>query len=215
MTKEFQYIILPCPGDPHFHDKEISLSDLDNGLYLGAEDRMRAAVLKAKSAEKVVLIGGSQSKVVSMFLYFKQKMCEFNHDKTELICLVSKPDSTGNLSAFRKYFEQKNNGKNIRDFNIAIISNQYHLERLTLIWNSIFETSDNPNLKLISTSKILNDTKTENRYVTELKLRKEKEKAGCMDWKNKCYKNQCEIIKWNPTFWTCEELILNFETKIY
>src|SRR5450759_575119 len=137
--KEFRYLIVPSPGNPSFREDEIIFYlDKDNVPYLGAEDRLKAAVLKAKKAEKVVLIGGSQSGVMSMFIYFKKRMCEFSHnDKPELICLVSKPDSAGNLSAFKKYFEQQKNGKNKDNINIAIISNEYHLTRLGLIWTSL------------------------------------------------------------------------------
>ncbi|MDD2758389.1 MAG: hypothetical protein PHD72_03410 [Patescibacteria group bacterium] len=221
-NKKYNYLIVPCAGDPRFEGDKIIFSDLENDkiepntkLYLGAEDRMKAAILMAKDAERVVLVGGSQSKVTAMYIYFKKEMDRpQNSDisNLELICLVSKPDSTGNLSAFKKYLT--NNKQSSKRFNIAIISNGYHLPRLKLMWESLFEMKHS--MTRLSAEKELKTGLTKDMYVQELKRRKIREAAGCRDWEKGRYDNQEKIVKWdekNSDFWTCEELSLDFEVK--
>lgn len=214
-SKKINYLIVPCPGSPTFDGDEVKLQDLENDkvekgfkLYLGAEDRMKAAVIKAQDAEKIILVGGSQSKVTAMFIYFNQKMyeCSYKYKAENLICLVSRPDSTGNFAAIKKYFKQEG----INNPSIAIISNNYHLKRLELIWKSLF-----PDLKLkkYCAEMVLDNITTQDMYKKELERREIREKIGCEGWKNRCYKNQDKIIKWKSEFWTCEKIILDFQTE--
>jgi len=216
MTNEkFDYLIVPCPGDPTFHEDKIIFSDLEDDkinpgtkLYLGAEDRMRAAVINAQKAKTVVLIGGSESKVTSMYIYFMKEMeCLKNQNRPELICLVSRPDSTGNLSAFKKYLNEKSPD------NVAIISNEYHLPRLKLVWKTLFPEKE---LIELEAEKTLEDKgiRPKNKlYETALRLRNDREKEGQDKWKNTCYPNQDKIEVWNKEFWKCEELDLKFVVK--
>jgi len=210
-TEKIEYLIVPCPGNPTFYEDEVRFSDLDGDLYLGAEDRMKAAIVVAETATNIVLVGGSQSKVVAMFIYFTKEIKRLGLKKPLLICLVSNRDSTGNLSAFKRYLKENkiDLGSSAR---VAIISNRYHLPRLKLVWDSLFP---NTTLQDISAEKILKKGTKEVLYDKELKRREIIEEAGHRDWKNKCYRNQDKIEKWDEKFWKCEELTLNFETKEY
>jgi len=195
-------LIVPCPGNPNFQDDKIKFDNLDGELYLGSEDRMKAAIMKANEFQEVILVGGSESKVTAMYIYFKKKI---NHEK--LICLVSEPDSTGNLAAVKLYLKET-----IFNSNITIISNKYHLPRLKLIWQSLYNS--NVNLECIDAETILKkENEVESLYKKELEKREIKENEGCKDWENKLYHNQEKINPWEPEFWKCEKLILDFETS--
>ena len=207
-TIKFDYLIVPCPGDPSFKEDKVEFFDIEDKLYLGAEDRMKAATMIARDAEKVILVGGSQSKVVAMFIYFKKEMKKFGfEDNDQLICLVSKPGSTGNLSAFKKYY---NRGGNKED-TVAIISNYYHLPRLKLIWKSLFPEKIILEENYISAEEILGEGTKDQLHEKELRHRRVTEEAGRRDWRNNSYDNQDKIETWDNEFWKCEELMLDFK----
>ncbi len=212
--KQYDYLIVPCPGNPSFDECEVTLSDLvksknksDPDLYLGAKDRMRAAILVAENTNKVILVGGSESKVTAMYLYFTKEMNKRMEKNTmpKLICLISKPDSTGNLAAVKIFLEKEG----IISGKFAIISNDYHLPRLKLISNALFSASFN--LEMISAETILKKGTLDKMYQKELMCRKTCEEAGCRDWENGQYNNQEKIIPWTPNFWTCKKLTLDYQ----
>ncbi|MDD4412901.1 MAG: hypothetical protein PHR00_04645 [Patescibacteria group bacterium] len=214
-NKKYHYLIVPCPGNPMFVGDKVEFSNLESDkhnselkLFLGAEDRMRAAIIKSRDAEKIVLVGGSESKVLAMYIYFKQQIKK-EENKKEIICLVSTPDSTGNFSAFRKYL--KKNQIDVVCTKLAIISNEYHLPRLKLIWDSLFDK--NFIVDWFSEVEILKIGLAKDIYEKELANRINKEEAGRRDWVNQQYNGQEDITTWNPDAWKCKELDLKFEEK--
>mgnify|MGYP000400671087 CR=1 FL=1 len=83
-------------------------------VYIGAENRMKAAAKLDKFTDKYLVVGGSKEKVTAMKEYLEENKC-----KTPIQRLISGPSTCGNIFAINEYIE-----KNIKKkINVGILRN--------------------------------------------------------------------------------------------
>ena len=195
MHREIDYLIVLCPGNPTLYDGDATFSDIDGDMYLGGKDRMRALISMAHRAMKIVLVGGSEDRVRTMRTYVEKELSKIEINP-KLICLVSNSGSTENLCAFKKHVGRKELGE------VVIVSNEYHLRRIDLVWRSIFPSK---RAVLISAEKVL-EKEIPSIYTVHIKNREASEFSGCRDWENGRYRNQDKAHDWDEEFWKCVEI---------
>ena len=138
-------LVVLCPGDPEVgNDGIIKFKDLSDNkneysgkfLYDGGNIRMRAAFSEEIQAEKIIVVGGSKTKVDFMKLYLIQRGVSDN----KIIRIESSSDTNGNLHAIRKILERHNKIDKLKDRKIAILTNEYHQPRTQRMGKDILES---------------------------------------------------------------------------
>ncbi len=174
----------------HFPDFEQDKQDPTKKIYLGGEVRMRAALEASKRYPDAlfVMVGGFSEENNEVSLKARD-MAEFlreNNRSLKLEVISSLPSTKGNLAALFNFLSEK-----IKDGNFVIVSNDYHIERITEFWRLIKRDSY-PNLpepKFLTVKQLgLEEAAAENSE--EYKLRIKREREGIEALKVGEYKNR-------------------------
>jgi len=158
-------------------------------IYIGGQIRMQAAVDIQRKVEKFIVVGGgakeryecSDFKKVNDMKQFL--CCENNIELERVIRIASEADTTGNLHAIKKL----NILQNLKDKDVAIITNFYHLPRAMLMASRIFKGMDINFIPISAEAVIEKCHPSYNFYPKEFLFRIYKEISGLRDWENEIY----------------------------
>ena len=188
--RKYDILIVLCPGNPtekcQFPEIEHDVIH-DSRVYIGGEVRMQAAVKASKETEWIILVGGSQEKVTCMKEYILMRLENIEKKRLEkrIIRIESSPDTNGNMHAVKMALSKLNRYKE----RLWFLTNSYHIIRTRLFADEIFDFKFNKG-QFLKAEKL--DEKSLNRccLTSEKKLRKKLEKQGCLNWRNRIYRDQ-------------------------
>ncbi len=194
-NKENKYdiLIVLCPGEPTDSCQflEIEYNKIyDSKVYIGGEVRMKSAVKLSKNTNWIILVGGSEKKVSCMKKYILERVdfIEKKRLKNRIIRIESDPDTNGNMHAIRKALGES---KKYKD-KLWFLTNSYHVKRTKLFAKEILDFDFDEN-RFLEAEDLVNENKENLHYsclTSKKSLRKKLEERGCLDWRDRIYRNQ-------------------------
>ena len=193
-----------CPGRPKRDNKKVVYDQIKDGLYLGGQTRMKAAVIFSKHANTVIVVGGSPRKAN----YMKQYLVSNGVPSSKIIRVESDSDTTGNMFALKKISEDyKITG------NIGILTNFYHMNRSIRFAQDIFVRKDSNKTIYPVVAETVTELVDCLKYKDEYIKRVAQEIQGLKDWENEVYgidRYGCHAMSRDEGQWTAE---INSEDK--
>ncbi len=190
-SRVFDFVIVPCPNiglGPAFEEYD------KDGIYIGGQTRMQAVVDLYNATDvivrKIIVVGGGLEQANPTNKWQKTKnmrdfLVQQGIPKADILCVVSEPDTRGNLRAVWLTCRQLLNGKTV-----GILSNQYHLQRaLRIATDTQFDWSVHffplPAEELINTQ-VMQPSSQDLAVLERIK----RERQGLKDWRNGTYTKQ-------------------------
>lgn len=182
---KFDIVVVLCAGNfitPKDYSDYITINDAN--VYLGAINRLNAAVKMEHNTVFYIVVGGSKEKVLAM----KQYLINYSVKKP-IKCLVSGPSTYGNMFALNKYIEE-----NIKSAtNIGILSNSYHFTRIYSFIYKLMSPYSHKNSNFIPICSEL--IEPNNSLMTETINMINFESNGIIDLKSDEYDNRVEYYE--------------------
>jgi len=127
-------VAILCPGDLKIEDDRVVLEEEERAGYLGSRIRLDAAAIVFAQTKKLVLVGGSESRVRAMHAY----LC-VGGASGETTMIVSAAETSGNLHALRCLIDSHLLGA---PRSLGILTNAYHQHRVMLMASDILDSRE-------------------------------------------------------------------------
>ena len=182
--KKYDFIIVLCAS--RINNGKFDDLEEKNGMYLGGDDRMKAALDLNDQTNKFIVVGGGMEKEINERWLKTDDMYEYllnnSVDSSKIIRVASEPDTTGNMSAIYKCLREVVNNKRV-----GILTNYYHIPRALRFAEDIFVEENVRFIPIIAESSV---NTFPFKYWPQLIVRTQNEVKGLTDWNKGIYNHQ-------------------------